>query len=226
MKRNAIVSAIVVTVVAAAAVVVLTLLVRPSTVELAVADPQRPPSPSSVSMDIVVREDSHRLSTAPAGSPVFVEFLDLECESCRAAFPLIEAIRDEYQGKVEFVIRYFPIDSHANAVNAALAVEAAARQDKLEPMYQKMYQTQAEWGEQTRSEAARFRGFAQELGLDLARYDTDVASAEVKGRVDKDHQDGLALGVQGTPTFFLDGEMIQPTSEDELRAMLDEAIAR
>lgn len=225
MKRNAIVSAAVVAVVIAA-VVGLTLLLRPSTPP-AVAEPQPSGSVSaSAGADVVVREDSHRLSAAPEGSPVFVEFLDLECESCRAAFPLIEALRAEYQGKVEFVIRYFPIDSHANAMNAALAVEAAARQGKLEPMYQKMYQTQSEWGEQSQSEAARFRGFAQELGLDLARYDADVASAEVKARVEKDRQDGLALGVQGTPTFFLDGQMIQPTSEDELRGMLDEAIAR
>lgn len=221
MKRNTIVSGAIVVMVIVA-VVALTLLGRPSAPD-AEADPT--PSPTAAA-DTVVREDSHRLSEAPEGSPVFVEFLDLECESCRAAFPLIEQLRKDYAGRVEFVIRYFPIDSHANAMNAAVAVEAAARQDKLEAMYARMYETQTEWGEQSQSQAPLFRQFAEQLGLDLGRYDADVASAEVKARVEKDRQDGLALGVKGTPTFFLDGQMIQPSSEQGLRQMLDKAIAQ
>lgn len=222
MQRNSIVSGLVVAVVVAA-VVVLTLVARPGATD-AGADPT--PTPSTTSTGAVVRDDSHRLSTAPAGSPVFVEFLDLECESCRAAYPLVEQLREDYAGKVEFVIRYFPIDSHANAMNAALAVEAAARQGRLEQMYSRMYETQGEWGEQSDSKAPLFRTFAEDLALDLARYDADIASAEVRARVEKDRQDGLALGVQGTPTFFLDGAMIQPQSEDDLRRLLDEAVAR
>ena len=79
---------------------------------------------AATSTGVVVREDSHRLSTAPQGAPVFVEFLDFECESCRAAFPTIEKLRAEYEVEVSFVIRHFPIDSHANAMNAAKAVDA------------------------------------------------------------------------------------------------------
>lgn len=222
MKRNALVSGAVVALVIVA-VVALTILARPSAPE-AGADPTR--TPAVASAETVVRDDSHRLSEAPEGSPVFVEFLDLECESCRAAYPLVEQLRKDYDGRIEFVIRYFPIDSHANAMNAAVAVEAAARQGKLEQMYSRMYETQAEWGEQRESKAPLFRQFAEEFGLDLSRYDADVASAEVKARVEKDRQDGLALGVQGTPTFFLDGRMIQPSSEEGLRQLLDEAIAK
>lgn len=221
MKRNALVSGIVVALVIGA-VVTLTILARPTSPD-AGADPTPPPAAAA---GTVVRDDSHRLSEAPEGSPQFVEFLDLECESCRAAFPLVEQLRKDYAGRVEFVIRYFPIDSHANAMNAALAVEAAARQDRLVPMYSRMYETQSEWGEQRESKAPLFRTFAKELGLDLARYDEDVASAEVKARVEKDRQDGLTLGVQGTPTFFLDGAMIQPQSEEDLRRLLDDAIAQ
>lgn len=220
MKRNAIVSAAVV-VIAAIAAVVLTAVARSSDDRPAAAGPPA----STTGSAAVVREDSHRLSTAPAGSPVFVEFLDLECEACRAAYPVVERLREEYDGKVEFVIRYFPIESHTNAMNAALATEAAARQGKLEQMYARMYETQAEWGEQQQSQAALFRRFAADLGLDLARYDADVASPAVRERVEADRRDGLALGVQGTPTFFLDGRMVQPSSEDDLRRLLDAAIA-
>ena len=72
----------------------------------------------------------------------------------------------------------------------------------------------------------RSREFAATLGLDLAAYDAAVADPTTQARIEKDRQDGLALGVQGTPTFFLDGTMINPTSEEELRAALDAAVAK
>jgi len=118
------------------------------------------------------------------------------------------------------VIRYFPIPSHANANNAAIAVEAAARQDQIEAMYQQMYATQAEWGEARESKAEVFRGFAQDIGLDIEQYDADVADPDVAARVQSDFDEGVRLGVQGTPTFFLDGEKLTvQTPEDLIRAV-------
>jgi protein-disulfide isomerase len=175
--------------------------------------------------DLLVRPDSHRLSTAPDGKVTLVEFLDFECEACRAAFPAVEQVREEYQGRVSFVLRYFPIPSHANAENAALAAEAAARQGQLEAMYQRMYETQTEWGEQRESKAEVFRGFAQDLGLDMAAYDRTVADPATLERVRSDRDDGITLGVQGTPTFFVNGTRVQPRSVDDLRAALDRALA-
>ncbi len=97
----------------------------------------------------VVRENSHRLNTVPDSTVTFVEFLDFECEGCRAVYPEIEKkARAEYGDRVNFVIRYFPLQAHVNAERAARAVEAAAQQGQLEAMYRKkMYDTQAQWGE-------------------------------------------------------------------------------
>ena len=172
----------------------------------------------------VVASDPRTLGREARGGPTFTEFLDFECEACGAAFPAIEELRRQYAGRVTFNVRYFPIDSHANARNAAHAAEAAAQQGKFEPMYEKLFETQRSWGEQQRSEAGRFRSYAKELGLDLKQYDADVASAKTKARVERDVQAGTALGVQSTPTFFLDEEMIQPQSLDELRSLLDQAV--
>ncbi|GAA3511063.1 hypothetical protein GCM10022262_39050 [Georgenia daeguensis] len=94
----------------------------------------------------VVRESSHRLSTASDGRATLVEFLDFECEACGAAYPFVEQLREDYAGRVTFVARYFPLPGHANAENAALAVEAAAQQGQFEAMYQRMYETQPEPG--------------------------------------------------------------------------------
>lgn len=172
----------------------------------------------------VVRQDSHVLDEAGEGAPVLVEFLDFECEACLAAYPLVEQVRKEYAGELTFVVRYFPIDGHANSMNAAVAVEAAAQQGRFEDMYERMYQTQPEWGEQQESKAPLFRQFAQELGLDIEAYDAAVADPATQQRVEQDRQDGMALGVQGTPTFFLDGEPMQLTSAEDFRAQIDAAV--
>ncbi|MFC0623905.1 DsbA family protein [Kribbella deserti] len=174
----------------------------------------------------LVRPDSHRLDTAPDGKVTFVEFLDFECEACAAAFPAIEKLREQYDGKVTFVVRYFPIESHFNAERAARAVEAASKQGKFEAMYQKMYQSQGEWGEQQVPADAKFRSFAKDLGLDLTAFDKAYADPATLARVKKDAEDGIAVGVRGTPSFFLNGKQIQPQSLDELTAAIDAELNR
>ena len=173
----------------------------------------------------VVRENSHYLNEVP-GSPVtFVEFLDFECEGCRAAFPMVEQLRAEYGDRVNFVIRYFPLQSHFNAERAARAVEAAAQQGQLEPMYAKMYETQSQWGEQRVPADEVFRGFATELGLDMAAFDAAYNDPATLERINLDVADGEALGVQGTPTFFLNGEQIRFRGYEDLSAAVEQALA-
>lgn len=164
----------------------------------------------------VVREDSHVLNQAPDEKAVLVEFLDFECEVCRAYYPTVEQLREQHGDELTVVMRYFPIPAHTNSTNAAVAVEAAAAQGQLEPMYQRMYETQAEWGEAQDSRADVFRGFAQELGLDMNAYDAAVADPATTERVQSDFDEGRALGVGGTPTFFLDGEKLELTSPEAL----------
>jgi protein-disulfide isomerase len=210
--------------VVAVAVLVLVLLVnRPSTPS---PESAQVPEGSTVSSQVLVRENSHRLSTADDGRVTLVEFLDFECESCGAAFPIVEQLRNEYAGRVTFVTRYFPIPSHSNAENAAVSVEAAARQGRFEAMYQRMFETQAQWGEQQASKAELFRGFAADLGLDMAAYDRAIADPATIERVLADKRDGEAAGVQGTPTFFLNGVQLRLRSGDDLRAAIDLALSR
>jgi protein-disulfide isomerase len=172
----------------------------------------------------LVRPDSHKLDVAADGNATFVEFLDFECEACRAAFPAVEQLRKNYAGKVTFVVRYFPLPGHFNAERAARAVEAAAQQGKFEPMYQNMYETQAQWGEQQVPADDRFRGFAKDLGLDLAAWDKAYNDPATLERIKRDVADGEALGVTGTPTFFLNGEKLQPESAQDLTARIDAAL--
>ncbi|WP_405059019.1 DsbA family protein [Kribbella sp. NBC_01505] len=179
---------------------------------------------STAQSEQLVRSDSHKLGSAADGKATFVEFLDFECESCRAAYPVVEQLRKDYAGKVTFVVRYFPLPGHFNGERAARAVEAAARQNKFEPMYQKMYETQAEWGEQRVPADDRFRGFAKELGLDVAAWEKAYNDPATLERIKRDIADGEALGVTGTPTFFLNGAKLEPKSVQDLTASIDAAL--
>jgi protein-disulfide isomerase len=184
--------------------------------------------PSEVSADTgtaqVVRQNSHRLNTVPGAAVTFVEFLDFECEGCRAAYPVVEQLRTDYGDRVEFVLRYFPLSGHFNAERAARAVEAAAQQGQLEPMYHKMYETQAQWGEERTPADEVFRGFAAELGLDMAAFDVAYNDPATLERVRLDVNDGEALGVEGTPTFFINGEQIRLRGPDDLRNAIEDAL--
>lgn len=156
----------------------------------------------------VVRENSHVLDDGGDAAVTVVEFLDFECEACGAFYPLVEDLREKFDGEITYVIRYFPLPGHFNSKNAAIAAEAAAQQGRLEDMYHRLFQTQAQWGEAQESRANLFRGFAVELGLDMAAFDEAVADPATAQRVEFDVDEGERLGVSSTPTFFIDGEQV------------------
>jgi len=172
-----------------------------------------------------VRANSHRLATAPDGKVTFVEFVDFECESCKATSEAVDQLRKDYAGRVTFVFKYFPNAGHFNAERSARAVEAAAQQGKFEPMYQRMFTSQLEWGEKKTPEDATFRGFATDLKLDMAAYDQAYDNPGTLARIREDHADGKALGVTGTPEFFINGVKLEPTSYEDFTRTLDAALA-
>lgn len=182
------------------------------------------PSAGGTAGRSAVADDSHRLTEPEQSTVTLVEFLDFECEVCGAVYPVIEQLRAEYGDRVTFVVRYFPIPSHLNSMNAAVAVEAAAQQGQFEAMYSMMFETQAEWGEQQDSKAALFRTFAERLGLDLVAFDAAVADPATTERVQADFDAGRDLGVQGTPTIFVNDVQVELRSEADLRNALEAAL--
>lgn len=171
----------------------------------------------------LVRADSHVLGPKGSSDVTFVEFLDFECEGCLAAYPAIEQLRKDYEGRVTFVVRHFPL--HFNSERAARAVEAAAQQGKFEQMYQRMFDTAEQWGHQQEPADEVFASLAEDLGLDMTQFEADYEDPATAERVATDAADGKALGVQGTPTFFVDGEKLEPQSYDDLTEALDAALA-
>lgn len=172
----------------------------------------------------VVRENSHVLDKGGEAAVTVVEFLDFECEACGAFYPLVEDLREKFDGEITYVIRYFPLPGHFNSKNAAIAAEAAAQQGRLEDMYHRLFQTQAQWGEAQESRADMFRGFAEELGLDMAAFDEAVADPATAQRVEFDVNEGERLGVSSTPTFFIDGEQVVLEKWTDLEDSIEAAV--
>jgi len=186
---------------------------------------QQPAAPSAEGEpQQTVRTDSHVLDDGGEGAVTVVEFLDFECEACGAFYPVVEDLREKYDGEITYVVRYFPLPGHINSTQAALAAEAAAQQDRFEDMYHRLFETQAQWGEQPEETPEVFRGLAEELGLDMAAYDAAIADPATAERVQSDKTDGEKLGVNSTPTFFVAGEKVVLQEWDDLEQAIEKAV--
>jgi len=129
-----------------------------------------------------------------------VEYGDYECPYCGAAYPVIKDIQAQMGEGLRFVFRNFPItSSHPHAEKAAEAAEAASAQGRFWEMHDHLYEHQ----EHLRGE--HLHAYAQALGMDLKRFDQDLADNVYAPRVRDDFMSGVRSGVNGTPTFFING---------------------
>lgn len=170
---------------------------------------------------LLVRDDSP--TRGPMYAPVtLVEFLDPECESCRAAYPIVEQILEDYEGNIRYVVRYF--SNHNNSVLAVAATEAAGEQGMYWEMQALLFANQPEWGERTTPQTDLFIRYAGELGLDLERFTAALQNPVYVEKAERDQRDAQALGLRGTPTFFVNGQLVYGMNEGSLRALIDEAL--
>lgn len=154
-----------------------------------------------------------------------VEYSDFQCPACGAYYPMLEEMFAEYKDKISFTYRHFPLAQHKNALPAAYASEAAGAQGKFWEMADMLFKNQAEWSEEVTAPAI-FEGYAKKIGLDMAKYKTDVKSDAVKAKVERDLQSGKLSRIDHTPTFFINGKLSDnPRSAQELKALIEYAIA-
>ncbi|GAB5078661.1 DsbA family protein [Arthrobacter sp. AD-310] len=184
---------------------------------------QKEAVPPVAGSEQLVRADSHRLTSPSVEKAQLVEFLDFECPSCGSIHPVVEELKAEFGDRITFVHRHFPLSMHPNSGQAALAAEAAGQQGQYQEMANRLFETQSQWAGSQQSQAPLFRSYAGDMGLDLALFDAAVADPQTEERVLADIADGKALGVSGTPTFFLDGEKLTLTTKADFRQKLADA---
>jgi protein-disulfide isomerase len=137
----------------------------------------------------------------PSAGHLIIEYGDYECPYSRQAFHAIGQVEQQLGGNMRFAFRHFPLTGiHPHALAAAAAAEAAARQGLFWDMHELLFHRQKAL------EDGDLRGYAAQLGLDLAAFDRDRPSTAVADRIRRDVDSGLASGqVLGTPTLFIDG---------------------
>ncbi|MDX2077821.1 MAG: thioredoxin domain-containing protein [bacterium] len=170
---------------------------------------------------LLIREDSPTLGPIDAQVTI-VEFLDPECESCRAAFPAVKQLLKDYGDNVRLVVRYLPL--HNNSVLAATATEAAGLQGKYWEMQEELFTHQSEWGEQQTPQTDLFIGYAEEIGLDIDQFVNDLDNADILAKIERDRADAQALKLTGTPTFFINGELVEPLNLERIIEMIEAAL--
>ena len=147
----------------------------------------------------------------PADAPVtLLEYGDYECPYCGAAYPILKQVQEQMGDRLRFVFRNFPITtSHPHSEQAAEAAEAAASQGKFWEMHDRLYEHQQQLSDPD------LHDHAEQLGLDVAKFDRELVDHVHADRVREDFMSGVHSGVNGTPTFYLNGSRYDGSYETE-----------
>lgn len=188
----------------------------------------QPPAASGgpkVDSSLLVRPDSD-IESSSSAKVTLVEFGDFQCPACGSYHPLVKQLTGEFKNDLTFVFRNFPLQQHKNALPAAYSAEAAGLQHKYWEMHDMIYENQSQWSEADNAQDI-FAGYAQKLGLNLEQFKKDLSTDSIKQKVDRDLQDGNTVGVNATPTFFLDSEKLEnPSSYDDFKTLVKAAILK
>lgn len=169
--------------------------------------------------DALVR--SHSPILGPADAPVtVVEFFDPACEACRAFHPTVKGILADHPEDVRVVVRYTPFHGEASEV-AIKALEAARMQGVFEPVLEALLEAQPRWASHGAPNVDLIMEVAAAAGLDPEAAQDQMRAPDVIGTLNQDRADVEAVGIRGTPTFFVNGKPLPEFGPDQLIAMVE-----
>ncbi len=160
---------------------------------------------------------------------VFIEYGDYQCPGCGAMYQAIKNITSDYQDKITFVFREFPLTTlHANALAAATAAEAAGLQNKYWEMHDILYENQQSWQDAAVNQRESvFQGYAAQIGLDVNKFKTDLTNKDIADKISRDRSSAKQFDVNQTPTFVLNGKKLDSTiatDQVKLRQTVEDAL--
>jgi protein-disulfide isomerase len=166
--------------------------------------------------------DDGRPARGPSSAKVeVIEFSDFQCPFCQRANPTVEQVLKTYGDKIRFVYRHYPLPNHPNARPAAEAAACAEAQGRFWEYHDRLF------ANPTKLTDTDLKAHAAAVGLDTARFDTCFDNRQQKAEVDADIAAADAVGVTGTPAFFVNGRMIDGAQPfDSFKRVIDEELAR
>ncbi|HEY0080707.1 MAG TPA: thioredoxin domain-containing protein [Pyrinomonadaceae bacterium] len=159
--------------------------------------------------------DDQPMKGNPAATVTVVEFTDYQCPSCAQVNPVLERLMTEYADRAKFVVRDYPLAQHENAFKAAEAAEAAREQGKYWEYTSILFRNQSAL------EVDKLKAYATQLGLDRAKFDAALDSGRFADKVYRDLSEGTRVGVNGTPTLFINGRRVEDRSYEGMKAMIE-----
>ena len=150
---------------------------------------------------------------------VIVEFLDPQCEACKAFHPVIKKVFKEYQEESKLVIRY--LANHGNSKFVVRLLESARKQNKYNEALEVIFNTQDQWANHNNPQPQLLWTFLPQTGLDMVKLRSDFDSNYIDGMLNLDRNDAQSLNVRGTPTFFVNGKMLKKLSYQSLLDLVE-----
>lgn len=172
------------------------------------------------SQDHVNSEDGWILGN-PNAPVTIVEFSDFQCPFCKDTALTLSRLVEDYPSLVRIIFRHFPLPQHSLSLQAAVAAEAAGDQGKFWEMHDKLFENQ------NNLTISDFQKFADELGLDMQKFNQSLDSSEFIDKVLRDRSSGISLGVHAVPTLYLNGqELPGPYTYDSLKEHIEKELAK
>lgn len=162
--------------------------------------------------------DDHPSIGDKSAKVTIVEFLDPECEACAAVDPTIKGLVKEFEGKVYYVVRYMPL--HKNSVLAAAALEESRASGKYFQALSMLFHAQPEWASHHDPKPELIAVILKKLDIDIMNIKPSDLIEKHRARIERDAADGKALGVMGTPTLFINGQIVDDMSYQALKTRI------
>jgi len=152
---------------------------------------------------------------SPTAKVTIVEFLDPECESCSAVYPMVKKLFDDYKSDIKLVVRYMTY--HQNSKYVANILEGAREENKYWETLELLFKTQNQWANHHNPQPELIPEILKPLKLNIEKIISDAKSGKYDKQILEDVEDGKKVGVRGTPTFFINGQILDELSYEALK---------
>jgi protein-disulfide isomerase len=191
------------------------------------------PAPAKVSAippNAPIGANPPNMKGAPNAVVTVEEFADFQCPTCASVYTVMNQVHAAYGSRIKFIYRNFPLTQiHKNSYDASVAAEAAYLQDanKFWDMQNQLFTNQAAWSNLADPRPV-FKGYAEKIGLDVAKWENDVAGLPAKTRVNADMERGKAINITGTPSIYINGQPLAfaQFNFDAIKGIIDAELAK
>jgi protein-disulfide isomerase len=203
------------------------MLYRSSTAPVNRATNKPPATPDNRAANAPIGAVPPNMLGSPTAAVTVEEFADFQCPMCATKYTVAKEIISTYGNRIKFIFRNYPLPMHDKSYEAAVAAEAAGMQGKFWDMENQLFTNQKDWSSATDYRQI-WESYAQKIGLDVEKFKNDMAGTAAKSRVDNDKARGAGIGINSTPSFFINNKLVPLEQLDAgaMKALIDAELAK